>query len=77
MISVEALASRDPGERLRSSIGPGVEQRNAHRLEVADVARDYDQAVNERGRRNQAVALRTRIGHMQRRATAATGTIRL
>ena len=48
---------------------PGIEQRNADRLEVGNVAGHNRQTVNHRRRGNQGIAFRARIGNMKTRAT--------
>src|SRR5580704_8026246 len=52
---------------------PGIEQRNAGRLEVQDVASDDRQTVNHRRRGDQGVASGARIGDMKASATLRHG----
>src|ERR1700676_5014269 len=54
---------------------PRIEQRNADRLEVCNIAGDDGQAVNQRGRSDQGIAFRTWIGNVKMRATLRHGGI--
>jgi hypothetical protein len=48
---------------------PWIDQLNVHRLEIRGVSGDDLQAMDQRSRGDQCVALRPRIGHVQTRAT--------
>lgn len=49
----------------RRASRPGVEQRDAGRREIDDIARDNDRPVHECGGSDQGVSLGSRIRHMQ------------
>lgn len=54
---------------------PRIEQRNAGKREVCNIAGDDRQTMNERHRCDQSVAFRTRIGNVKMRATLRHGCI--
>jgi hypothetical protein len=60
----------------RASSGvPRIEQRNAERLEVRDIASDDRQTVDQRGRGDQGIAFRAWIGNVKMRAAPRHGGI--
>jgi hypothetical protein len=54
---------------------PRIEQRNADKLEVCNIAGDDRQTVNQRRRGDQGIAFRTWIGNVKMRATLRHGCI--
>jgi hypothetical protein len=55
--------------------GPGIEYGDTNRLEVSNVAAHDCQTVNHRGRGNQGISFRARIGNMKARAPLRHGSI--
>ena len=54
---------------------PRIEQRNACRFEVCDIASDDRETVNYRCCRDQGIAFCARVGNMKTRATLRHGSI--
>jgi hypothetical protein len=57
------------------SIFPGIEERNASRLEVADISCDNGEAMHNSGSSDQGIAIWARIMHLQNRSSPGYGNV--